>query len=300
MRRPAFMTACLLAVLVPSAGLAAQGAVETGEGDLLLRVQGPVHIAAGDAVGTVGVIGHDAVVDGTIRGELFVVNGTARIRGRVEGNVIVINGRLELLPGARVEQTAHLYRSSVVREPGAVIAGGIREEMGISFSRFALYFWLGMTFLVLAAGLAYVFLAEQSVEGAARLIRANPGNTVLTAIVVVVGLPMVAFSLIVTGIGIPLGIMLLMAGLPALALLGYLVTGTTVGHLALRLLPRDLDNPYLAAATGLLLLQVVALTPGLGVLAVILASQLGAGALFYRVWRRKRGQTAVLPAHAAG
>jgi hypothetical protein len=290
MKRLASIAATLLAILVIPVGLAAQGSAATNGGDLLLRVQGPVRIAAGDVASTVVVIGHDADIDGTVSSHVIVVNGTARIRGVVQGNVTVANGHLELLPGARVGQKALLYRSSVSRAPGAEVAGGIQEEMGFSFARAAWFFWFGFTFLVVAAGLMFAFLAQRSLEGASRLVRLQPGYTALTSLVVVVGLPTLSFLLILTGIGIPLGIALMVFLLPSLVFLGYVVAGSSLGHLALRVWPQGSDNPYLAVALGLLLLQVVALVPGIGGLIALLASQLGAGALVYRVWRRKRGR----------
>jgi hypothetical protein len=299
MKRLARIAATLLAILVVPAGLAAQGAAGTAAGDLLLRVQGPIRIAAGDVASTVVVIGHDADIEGTVSSDLVVVSGTARIRGVVLGNVTVANGHLELLPGARVGQKALLYRSSVAHAPGAEVAGGIHEEMGFSFARAAWFFWFGFTFLVVAAGLAYAFLAQRSLEGASRLVRLQPGYTALTALAVVVGLPTLSLMLILTGIGIPLGIALMVFLLPALAFLGYVVAGSSIGHLALRVWPEGSDNPYLAVAVGLLLLQVVALVPGIGGLIALLASQLGVGALVYRVWRRRRGRRVAVATQVA-
>jgi hypothetical protein len=47
-----------------------------------------------------------------------------------------------------------------------------------------------------------------------------------------------------------------------------------------------MNNSYLEVTVGLLALQGVALIPAIGGLLALLASQLGAGALVYRVWRR--------------
>jgi hypothetical protein len=115
----------------------------------------------------------------------------------------------------------------------------------------------------------------------------------------VVGLPTLSLMLILTGIGIPLGIALMVFLLPALAFLGYVVAGSGLGHLALRVWPEGSDNPYLAVAVGLLLLQVVALVPGIGGLIALLASQLGVGALVYRVWRRRRGRRVAVATQVA-
>jgi hypothetical protein len=291
MKRHATVTALFLAILILPAGVLTQEPAAPDAGDLLLRIQGPIRVAQGDAASTVVVIGHNADIEGVVRRDLIVVNGTARISGRVEGNITVVNGHLDLLASGRVGQKALLYRSTVTRAAGADVAGGIHQEVGFSMARAAWFFWFGFTVLAVAAGLVFVFLAERSLEGASRLIRRQPGHTVLSAFIVVIGVPLLAFMLILTGIGIPLGIALMVFLLPALAFLGYLVAGTTLGHLALRVWPEGSDNPYLAAAVGLLLLQVVALVPGIGGLIGLLASQLGAGALMYRVWRRKRGRS---------
>jgi hypothetical protein len=292
MKHPRWIAAFLLAIVAVPGGLLAQQPPSL-ENDLLLRIRGPIHVSAGDVANIVVVIGHDADVQGTVTRDLIVINGTARIRGTVQGNVTVANGHLELLPGARIDQKALLYRSTATRAPGAEVAAGVHEEIGFSLARAAWLFWFGTTFLVVVAGWAFAFLAERPLEGASQLILNRPGRTVVSALAVVFGLPALAFLALLSGIGIPLGFALLIFLLPALAFLGYLVTGSSLGHLALRSWPDGSDNPYLAIAVGLLALQAIALIPGLGGLVVLLASQLGAGALMYRVWRLKRGRASV-------
>lgn len=182
-----------------------------------------------------------------------------------------------------------LYRGTLDHAPDARVAGAVHEEIGFSFAHLAWLLWFGIPFLIVVAWLIFVVLAERQLRGAARLILTRPGPTVLSALGVVVGLPMLALAALFTELGIPLGFALLIFLLPSVAFLGYLVAGARVGRLVLRRWPQSAEHPYFSITIGLLILQVIGLIPALGRLVLLLASQLGAGALAYRSWRIKRG-----------
>jgi hypothetical protein len=274
--------------------------------DVTLRVNGPITIVAGDSASTVVVVNHDARVDGAVREQLVVVNGTARVTGRVEQNIVVVNGRLELAPTARVERDVLLYRSTLAQSPGSLVAGAVHREVGASFNaRAARALWIGLTAAILAGALAVAALAGRQMVEAARLVAAHPSAVTLTTLALWFGLPLLAMLAAATVIGIPLGGAIVLFVIPTLTFAGYLVAATGIGRALLGRLTRDEDHrgevhPYLAIATGVLIMQTVALVPGLGGLAVLLASLAGAGALTFRSVLRWRRSPVVRPVVAAG
>ena len=272
------------------------------EGDVQIRINGPVHIAVSDTASAVWVVNHDATVDGVLTKGLGVINGTARITGTVDGGVVVVNGRLELTPGARIGGDVMLHRSTMTRANDAVIAGAVHNETGFSIGAGAIWLvWVSFTIVVVLAGLVFVELAPNTLTESVRQLSEHRGQSVLTALVVACVVPGLAFLSFVTVIGIPLGLTLLFVVIPALTFLGYLVAGAALGSaLGRRLVSSgDRGGRYARVALGLVALQVVAALPIVGGLIGMVASLVGVGALITQsASRRRRALPAVVPAPA--
>ncbi len=95
-------------------------------------------------------------------------------------------------------------------------------------------------------------------------------------------------------LGLPLGIALLLALLPIYAI-GY----TTSAFLLGRAIVKPPTSRFLAFLAGWGILRVIALVPGLGVLAWFGATVFGLGALGIALWRSRRGSGHRLAAVAA-
>jgi hypothetical protein len=150
--------------------------------------------------------------------------------------------------------------------------------------------WLGFGLATIIAALAIAGLASSQVRQAERLISREPLLTGLVGFVAVLLLPVIAIALITTLIGAPLGVGILIGVMPAVAFAGYLVAGIWIGEWILHRGPGDEERgrPYLAAALGVLVLEVLALVPILGI-AVVIASFLGFGALVRQAFIALRG-----------
>jgi hypothetical protein len=96
----------------------------------------------------------------------------------------------------------------------------------------------------------------------------------------------VAVLAIVTIVGAPIGIALLIVVWPAAAYIGYLVAGIWIGDwLLARFRGSDpAGRPYLAAVVGLIVLMVIGLIPLVGAV----ASLFGFGAVLLHGWRAFR------------
>ncbi len=268
--------------------------------DILVRIDGPVNIPAGQTAQSVVVISDNAVVDGTVD-YLVVIGGDATIAGTVNHTVTMINGTVTLKNGAHIGNDVLLYRADAVQEPGATVAGGIHKEwggvtFGLGFFWFGL--WVSMTAAILIAGLIFAAVGGRQLLGAAEAVTHRVGQTLTAALVVFIGVPILMVLVMATLIGIPLGIGILLFLLPALWFIGYLVAGAAAGSAIVRARVRATDtvHPYLAVTLGLFIFQVVALVPFVGGVAVFFAGVVGAGALVYRAWLGFRGTLAGRPA----
>ncbi len=293
--------AILMATVVAMVPLVAH-ADDGDDRGLLLRIRGDVTVPRGEVADSVIVIDGNVTIDGTVRDNLVVIEGTATITGTVEGNVTVISGTLDLRSGATVHNV-NLIRSDLTRASGATITGELNQREKFVFrgvaAVFSILFWAGMTILVLASGLLFAAVGGRQLRASAGVLTAELGNSILGAVIVWVGLPIAAVIVILTLVGIPLGIAMLLFLLPALWVTGYIAAATRLGVWLVGLVGRAPgDHPYAAAGSGLLALQLLILVPFIGALIAGLAGLWGAGAIGLTAYRAARGRTAT-PAQTA-
>ena len=136
----------------------------------------------------------------------------------------------------------------------------------------------------LLLGLALLWLAPRSLEAALEVARTATGAAIGIGLAVFFGLPAVAVLLMITVLGLPLGIALLLALLPIYAI-GY----TTSAFLLGRAIVKPPTSRFLAFLAGWGILRVIALIPGLGILAWFAATVFGLGALGIALWRSRHG-----------
>jgi len=194
-------------------------------------------------------------------------------------------------------QNVTLYDSDIDREQGATVEGDISRENGIQWgfigTAFWIYVWLSMTVAVVLAGLIFAAVGGRQLTRASDALTSDTAMSILAAVVIWIGVPLVAVLAAVTLVGIPFAIGILLVALPALWFLGYIAAGVRVGLAITRKGVEDPDaadvHPYLAVLVGLLILQIVALIPVIGWLIVIVAGLYGAGGLALIAVRGFRG-----------
>jgi len=290
-----FLLSILALALVPAFALAADN---NSQDDVLVRVNGPVNLGQNERVGTLVVVSDNASVAGTVTNTFVIVDGDATISGTVNGDVVVVRGTVTLQPSAHVTGDVNVARGNVVTESGATVDGSIVHRSydwsGWDFLLFSIYLWISLTIVILIAGLVFAAVGGRQLIGSANLITDQTGGTILAAIIVGIGIPILAVVAMLTILGIPLGLGLLIFLIPALWFFGYLVAGTKIGAVILR--RPAAEHPYLPALLGLILLQVIGLIPFIGGLISFIAGILGTGALVLYAWNAWRGPGTAAPA----
>jgi hypothetical protein len=293
MKRRLLLTVLFVLMFLFPGVVAAQTAGDADEG-FIFRANGDVTVATGDELGGVIVANGNAIVDGTVTDTLWVISGDATVTGEVGGDVVVIDGTLHLASGATVDNVT-LIRGTLDRAADATITGDLTEQdnlvgFGWAGAVFSAAMWLGVTIVLILAGLLYAYAGGRQLSGTGELMRERWGASIVTGLALFVGLPILAVMAFFTIIGIPLGVAILLVVMPALWVLGYLVAGTWLGRMLTRAMGRTdrPERPLLAAALGILVFQLVGLVPALGPMLTILAGVIGAGALVYRIVGRPR------------
>jgi hypothetical protein len=265
------------------------------DNDFTLHINGDVTIAKGESVNSVVVINGDLTVEGEVTDFALVINGDAVISGTVTGDLTVISGDIDLASTAVVDNLNSI-RGDIIRASGATIQGDVSERDSFRFlwwaaGLFSVLLWIGMTIAVVAASLLFAAFGGRQLSAASRAMTGDLVNTIIGVFFFWVGVPILAGIAIVTIVGLPFGLGILLFLLPTFGFLGYLVAGTRLGMWALGLGGREPgDRPFLAAGLGTLGLQLLVLIPFLGVAIALLAGIWGGGALAFRVYRNAGGK----------
>jgi hypothetical protein len=240
---------------------------------------GRLVVPAGQEVGAAVIFDGPATIDGTVRNALVVFNGDVEISGTVGDDVVVFNGDVLLRSGASVGGNL-VSREAPRIEPGATVAGSQTRitgrldvgEIGIA-SRFA--WWFGYSMSTLILGLALLALGPALDGAITRVLRMQLGASIGFGVAFFFLLPIAAVVLLITVVGIPLGVFLLL-GLALVYTVGYVVGTHGIG----RLVMKPPKSRFAAFAIGWLIVRAVGLIPVLGGLAWLVVAILGLGLLF--------------------
>lgn len=260
-------------------------------------ITGGAVVAPGQTAGDVLVLDGAVTIAGRVTGDVVAVSGPVRVLGRIDGDLIAVSDRTTLASTARVGGDLRYGDERPVLAPGARVGGEISNENWADaasgwgwVSAFA--WWLAVSVSTLIVGALLVWLAPRALHAAERAVREHLGATVGVGIAIAIGAPLLAILALVTFVGIPFGVALLLAAIPVL-LLAYVTTAWIVGR---RVLRNRSTSPWVALLAGWGILRVLALIPFVGGLVGFVATVVGLGALAVALWHaRKSGAPAAQP-----
>ena len=252
-------------------------------------ITGGTFVPQGQTAGDVIVVDGAVTIAGHATGDVVSVSGPVRVSGRVDGDLVAVSDRAVLGPTARVGGDLRYG------DERPVLAGGARVDGEISNENWAdaangwgwvslLGWWLAVSVSTLIVGALLVFLAPAALDAAERAVRERLGVTVAWGLGIAIGIPLLAVLALVTLVGIPFGIALLLAAVPVLVV-AYTTSAWVLGR---RVLGNRSSSPWAALFTGWGILRVLALIPVAGALVGLAATVVGLGALAVAVWRAGR------------
>jgi hypothetical protein len=306
LRTPRLLLVLLVAVVfafLPT-GAHAQSTFDDDD-DVLIRINGDARVQAGERVDTLVVINAAGFVEGTVK-NVVMIHGTLTINGTVENDVTVIDGDLILEDDARVDSIA-LFSSEMQRSPGATVTGDIEERdefwafSGTALALFSVWIWLASTIALIVGALVFAAVGGRQLRGAATAMTSQLPNSIVGGVFLWIALPIVAFLLLFTVVGALLSLTVMVFVLPVMWVLGYIVAGARLGLAVTGKLGReDTGKPLLAAALGVLILQLLVIIPVVGWVIAAIAGLWGAGALAYYAFAAAGGRSFEGPASTTG
>ena len=287
----AALLSALLALLVAagSASAATDHVVITG---------GSV-VPAGQTAGDVVVIDGTVRIAGRVTGDVVSVSGPVRVTGRVDGDLIAVSDRAVLGPRASIGGDLRYGDERPVLARGASVGGDVSKEDWSDAANgwgwlSALAWWVAVSVSTLIVGAVLVWLAPRALYAAERAVRERLGATIGWGVAIAIGVPLLAILALVTLVGIPFGVALLLAAIPVL-LVAYATAAWIVGR---RVLRNRSTSPWAALLAGWGMLRVLALIPVVGGLVGLAATVVGLGALAVALWQARRPGAPVGPSEA--
>lgn len=234
---------------------------------------------------------------GTVGRDLYVTADTATVDGPVARDVGGQTDRLILAGGARVGgAVSYVSDRDLQRDAGAEVGGRVSRQIPERQEDSGAAVWgpirlFGAVSLLLTA-LFLVLLVPGVFHAVAGRARRSLGLTVLTGLIAAIVAPVLIIALMLTVVGIPLGLFLLAVWLVLLFL-----SGPFAAYLAGRLVLRDSTNAVVIMLTGALLLVVLYQIPIINVLTMVAVVWFGVGMILRSLWRlRRRPQYDMAPA----
>lgn len=235
--------------------------------------------------------GGDIIVKGTIDGDLHAAGGHVTIDGPVAGNASIAAGQLELGPNARIGGKLRYRAGHFERDPDAQVAGGIerRERHGRTWDSTPFGRWMWTAGLMLLAAIIAGVLPDAAARMAQEL-RTRPWLPPLLGFVALICIPIAAVIIMITIIGIPLGLLALL-GYVALLFVGYLCTSVVAGRLVLDRIKTPTAEltawRMLAAALAVLAIALLAYIPVIGGFVKFAALIVGVGMILAAIFPLK-------------
>jgi hypothetical protein len=184
----------------------------------------------GQVSGKATLVGGRVTVLGKVGRQLVVFGEYVMLDGEIAGNVTIASRALAIGPNARVSGKL-TYRGSAPAQidPAAVLTGGI-NYLSFDFEDetyqpvVRVMAWVGVvafTIGLFLIGLLAIIMAPESTAHMSRLGRGRPISSLALGLVTIVCVPIVVVLLMLTIVGIPFAIMLLLAW-PMILIFGYL------------------------------------------------------------------------------
>lgn len=257
---------------------------------------GQLSLSGESIAGDVAVAGGSISIASAIQGTVHIAGGDVRIDAPINGNVFVKAESLTLGPKAALNgNLTYTAQSPATLESGAVVRGATEynekpdpvSKAGIAAALLALLsLWMFAKFLMLllgAAALAYFFnrYSRELVATAAT----QPWVEMLRGLVVLIVLPIVSGVLLMSVIGIPLGILGMLA-FGMMLVFAHLASSVVIGSVAHKWIrhPAGYIVNWKTVLLGVTIVFFLSLIPFLGAIVKAAACLITLGAALNIKW----------------
>jgi len=285
LRRVLALGMLVLVTVAPATARAAEGDARPDPEDQIV-LSGSVSVPRGKEAGEIVVFHGSATVAGVALGDVVVLDGPIVVNGQVSGSVIAVTGDVTLGPGAQVRGDV-IAGGTVDATKGSQVSGDVSDDVAFTLrgpleavARFLV--WLALSVSTLLLGVALVLFAPRGADAVHLSATTGPWTSAGWGLGALVGLPVLAVLLVVSVLGLPLGLTLLLA-LAFVFFVGFALSAWLVG----RLLWRPPRNRWLALLFGWVVASAATAIPYAGGVVWVAGSGFGLGAATVATWRAR-------------
>jgi len=243
-------------------------------------------LSTASITGDILFFGGELIVDGPVGGSIFGVGKDIRVNASIGGDIDVrASGGFTLGDSAEVlGNIVYKGNSDIVRSQNAVVVGEIQkvaiEVEALSLSAVLIPILAGL----FAALTAFMLFRGYFVEIVAKT-RTAYGVQGLVGLSVFVGLPFVAIILMVSVLGLLVGIFLLSVYV-ALLVASWVVASVVAGSFIMKLITKKDEVSIASVVLGVVVMEIALFIPLIGPLAVFATVLIALGAIAIRVYHK--------------
>jgi hypothetical protein len=242
-------------------------------------IQGDL-LAAGGNVTILGPVTQDVMVaggtiifDSSVGGDVRIAGGNITIGGDITGDLVVAGGQVIILSGTTVRGDlvaagGQVTNNGTVRGQTSIYLPKEKEQKNESTARKVFSFfglgWLVKLLMVIVFGLVLYYLLKSGTQEVVRRARDGFGKELLRGFVFLITVPAAILIVLLTVIGVPLGVLGIWI-YAALLTLSSVFAGMVLGSVLYRLVLRKTSALTLGALLiGIILFQLFKLIPFVG------------------------------------
>ena len=277
-------------------------------GQNLIAAGGTVSVGeAAEIGGSAVLIGQDVLAEGTVHGRTRIFGTQATLSGTFDGDVTITASDITIMPGTHITGNLYYLMNKDLILDSKVAMGGklikiepkvVTQPAGLSLA--AVLLQVGLLFGAILVGMAFISILPSVVAMSVHHLSESFWRCLLIGFATFCLVPMAAFFLIFTVIGLPLSLVMILAYL-ILVYLAKIIAGIYLGHLILRRKnsgPVSLLLPLLATGLFVIYLGTSLLFP-INLLLWFTFTFLGLGALVSTILDRRTPVMVAYPKNPA-
>lgn len=233
--------------------------------------------------------GENVISEGSVAGRVQIIAQKATLGGQIADNVSITAQDIVVLPDTVIGgDLIYTAPKELVLSPSVQLGGKLMRKFDVVpprriFKPVGAHLLFGAAALL--AGMVFCGLFPRYTAGAFNALRTVPGVCMLTGVAALFLIPMTAFLLLFTFIGLPLSILMILAWL-ILLYLSKIAVGLWLGALILRRTELPRRGLFGMLALGLLIVYALTAVDAASLPVNIVIAILGLGALILALFRK--------------
>ena len=234
-----------------------------------------------DVVGDLDVAGGSIEIAGHVGSDLSCGGGSVVIGGVIDGNATICADKIQILQSARIQGDLKYTSDKEIEIPEGTVIGDVvykRSEKKVEdiYSKTTSSI---ISFLsILLIGLLMVRFTGNTTIRVSDTIAAHFLKSLGSGVLLLIVIPLIALILMLTVIGIPLGLIVLFAYIVILYI-SKIFVGLAIGRRILTYAKQEISSPYWHLIVGLIVIAFATRIPLLGFLISLIVILAGLGAL---------------------